>query len=257
MTDISIYPIPAFNDNYIWAIVNGGNAVVVDPGQAKPVLAFLAKRSLSLQHILITHHHHDHTGGVATLVEQTQAKVTAPQNSPFQAVDFQVTEGDEVVLSSLNMRLQVISTPGHTLDHICYFTDGILFCGDTLFSGGCGRLFEGSAEQMWQSLEKLKSLPDETQVFCAHEYTQSNLQFAAACEPENADIQDYQNGVRQQREKHLPSLPSTLALEKKVNPFLRVDQPTVVRSAINRAPPTSDWTPSKVLAVIRQWKDVF
>ena len=257
MTDISIYPIPAFNDNYIWAIVNGVNAVVVDPGQAEPVLAFLAKRSLSLQHILITHHHQDHTGGVATLVEQTQAKVTAPKDSPFQAADFQVTEGDEVVLSSLNMRLQVIATPGHTLDHICYFTDGILFCGDTLFSGGCGRLFEGSAQQMWQSLEKLKALPDETQVFCAHEYTQSNLLFAAACEPENTYIRDYQNRVRQQRENQLPSLPSTLALEKKVNPILRVNQPTVVKSAINRATLKTNCVPSMVFAVIRQWKDVF
>lgn len=218
--------IPAFNDNYIWMLHNENHAVVVDPGDAQPVLEALAAKQLHLDAILITHHHHDHVGGIEELKRHyPKVIVNGPALESIPKRDVALEESDDIELPTLQLRFKVLDIPGHTAGHIAYFgyngEEPVLFCGDALFSGGCGRLFEGTSAQMLESLNKLAALPEATLVCCAHEYTLSNLTWALEVEPDNLALQDYYQTAVALREKEQPTLPSTIALEKQINPFLR------------------------------------
>ena len=225
--DLEIQPIPAFADNYIWLLRRDRHAVVIDPGDATPVLDFLARESLDLDAILITHHHADHIGGVAALLGQTAALVYAPARGHYVFPHVAVAESDRVLLPTLMLELAVMETPGHTLDHVTYYGADCLFCGDTLFSAGCGRLFEGTPAQLHASLQRLSALPDNTAVFCTHEYTEHNLGFARMLDPDNTELAARQDEVRALRRYGRPSLPSNLALERATNPFLRCRDPAI------------------------------
>jgi hydroxyacylglutathione hydrolase len=223
---LQIIAIPAFKDNYIWLIHNNTHALVVDPGDALPVISTLNLLQLQLAGILITHHHQDHIGGVDFLIENYPAvDVYAPSHEQYSFVHRPVTESDVVRIQQLNIALSVIDLPGHTLGHVAYYSaddhQKLLFCGDTLFGAGCGRLFEGTAEQMLNSLQKLANLPIETEVYCTHEYTLHNIDFALTLEPNNQDLIQRQLHTIELRSQHQPSLPSTIALELATNPFLR------------------------------------
>jgi len=225
-TQLQIIPISAFQDNYLWLIHNGRKAVVVDPGDATPVLDKLAELNLQLEAILITHHHQDHIGGVKSLLSNfPEAQVFAPAQEQYDFPHAAVSEPDYMRCTDWLPEAKIIDLPGHTLGHIAYFmqyeNQFWLFCGDTLFGAGCGRLFEGSPQQMHHSLQKLKTLPKETQVFCAHEYTMHNINFALTLEPCNADLQQRKRDTLALLAKNQPSLPSTMALELATNPFLR------------------------------------
>ncbi|TFH90656.1 MULTISPECIES: hydroxyacylglutathione hydrolase [Vibrio] len=251
---LNIKSIPAFNDNYIWLIENSDRrCAVVDPGDAKPVLDYLAQHDLSLEAILITHHHHDHIGGIAELVRQfPNVDVVGPANEPVPTLTHAVEAGDQIEL--FDEVFFVLGLEGHTLGHIGYVGDSKLFCGDVLFSAGCGRVFEGTMEQMHTSLSKLVALPEETQVFCAHEYTASNVAFALAVEPDNEQLQQYRDEVNRLRAQNKPTLPSSIRREKWINPFLRTDQPTVMRSVANR---TSETDSLSIFTALREWKNEF
>ncbi|MDP5290757.1 hydroxyacylglutathione hydrolase [Oceanimonas sp. CHS3-5] len=248
----------AFNDNYIWLIGNGRQAAVVDPGEAAPVTAALAERDLELTAILITHHHHDHTGGVRELLAAwPDAAVYAPADERLPAPGaIALYDGDPVSLPALGLELTVLSIPGHTRGHIAYVGNGMLFCGDTLFSGGCGRLFEGTPEQMHHSLERLAALPDDTQVYCAHEYTLSNLAFCHAVEPDNPALLNYMKQAAKLRQQDVPTLPSTIGREKAINVFLRTGEPAVRAAAQQQAMEELN-EDCQVFAALRRWKDHF
>ena len=219
---VQVKPIKAFSDNYIWCLTQEGSdqAWVVDPGQAQPVINYLANNNLTLSGILITHHHYDHTDGVAQLVQlNPDLVIYGPHNSPFKGITHPLNEGQYIDIMGIDFK--ILTTPGHTLDHICYVNDELAFTGDTLFSAGCGRLFEGTAKQMWHSLEKLKALPAKCKVFCAHEYTQANLTFAKAVEPRNPDVLAHSDLVDGLRSHDQVSLPTTIEQELKINPFMR------------------------------------
>ena len=235
VAEITIDPVPAFRDNYLWLLSYAGRAAIVDPGDAAPVFAALAARSLTLEAILVTHHHADHTGG-----------------APARAL----CEGDAIEV--LGQRLQVLDVPGHTAGHIAYYAPALraLFCGDTLFAGGCGRLFEGTPAQMLASLRKLATLPGDTRIYCAHEYTLSNLRFALAVEPDNLHLQQRSERCSQLRARQVPTVPSTLAEERETNPFLRVTEAPVRRAAEQRTPGAAA-SDESVFAVLRAWKNVF
>jgi hydroxyacylglutathione hydrolase len=228
---LEIFPIPAFADNYIWLLSNGSHAVVVDPGDAAPVIALLDNLSLSLDAILITHHHADHTGGVEQLLQHWPARVYAPKHEQFSFPHTAVEENNVIHLESINLDLHIMEVPGHTLGHVAYYGANYLFCGDTLFGGGCGRLFEGTPEQMFNSLQRFAKLPGNTAVYCTHEYTEHNLRFAAMLEPGNELLNKRQADARELRLAGQPTLPSTINLELKTNPFLRCDQPTIQLAA--------------------------
>ena len=250
-----IEALPAFSDNYIWLLSDQHcNAVVVDPGDATVVIAALSERNLQLSGVLITHHHFDHTGGVQALLEHASVPVIGPEASPFEHINRIVTEGECIPV--LDRMFQVIKVPGHTLDHIAYYDakGGHLFCGDTLFSGGCGRVFEGTFEQMQSSLSKLRELPEDTRVYAAHEYTANNLKFALAVEPDNTQLAARVAEVRQLRAVNTPTLPTTLGVEKATNPFLRWDSPAVIAAANSRRQGASN---ESIFQVIREWKDSF
>ena len=249
-----IVPVSAFTDNYIWVIHDQYYAVVVDPGEAKPVLDFLEQKKLKLTAILNTHHHIDHVGGNLELLQQFQIPVYGPGSEAIPTVTHRLKEGDSVYLSEFSLRLNILDIPGHTAGHIAYYGANLLFCGDTLFSCGCGRLFEGTAQQMYISLNKLAGLPDKTGVYCGHEYTLANINFARLVEPENQAITQLQISAEKQRKSNLPTLPSTIAMEKACNPFLRCNQPEVIRNASNYAG-KSLTDPVSVFAAIREWKN--
>jgi hydroxyacylglutathione hydrolase len=255
-SDLSIEPVPAFADNYLWLFHRGGDAVVVDPGDAAPVLQRLQQRRLRLTGILVTHHHGDHVGGVIELVRASGARVWGPGGESIPARDVALSGGDRIDV--LGVGFEVIDVPGHTRGHIAYFAPQPqwLFCGDTLFAAGCGRLFEGTAEQMTESLGRLAALPAQTKVFCAHEYTLSNLRFALAVEPGNEALRRRQQACAALRERGLPTLPSTIEDERATNPFLRCDV-MEVRNAAQARSPTPLASPIDVFAVIRQWKNGF
>ncbi len=263
---LTISAIPAFSDNYIWCLSDASRskALIVDPGQAQPVLDYLAKHHLTLDTILVTHHHPDHVGGVKELQSAfPDCRVTGPADSPFQGSTNKVHPGDEVIWEDITF--QVLGVPGHTLDHIAYFTDvevdgrPVLFCGDTLFVCGCGRLFEGSPAQMRQSLQTLRALPGGTAVYCAHEYTLANLRFARNWLPEDQRLKEFEEQCQTARKAEQPTVPSVLADERRLNPFLRWDDPAVIDAARSYCasrglPADSD---DAIFAAIRHGKDNF
>jgi hydroxyacylglutathione hydrolase len=252
-------PVRAFSDNYIWMIHGERDRVrvaAVDPGQASPVISALEQHHWQLGAILITHHHPDHVGGVSELVARFAVPVYGPAGETIPERTVSVAGGAHVHLEGLDLDFEVLDIPGHTRGHVAYCGHGALFCGDTLFSAGCGRLFEGTPAQMQHSLKALRELPPETRVYCGHEYTINNLRFALAVEPENDATREYLETAKDLRSKGRPTLPSNMALEIAVNPFLRWDEPTVQKSAERKAGRSLD-NPVEVFATIRQWKDGF
>ncbi|MGZ5001237.1 MAG: hydroxyacylglutathione hydrolase [Methylomonas sp.] len=254
---LEIIQIPVLSDNYIYLLHEpvSGKTAAIDPADAEPVLSAVRERGWQLSHVLNTHHHVDHVGGNLQLKQQTGCKIVGAKadRQRIPGIDIEVGEGDRINLG--DQTLEVIATPGHTVGHIVYYCadSEALFCGDTLFSMGCGRLFEGSAEQMWHSLQRLKALPASTRIYCAHEYTQANGRFAKTLEAGNPDLQKRIVEVGQFRSQNLSTLPSTIALELATNPFLREDSP-VIRKAIGSH---EDQSPIEVFAQIRRLKDHF
>lgn len=228
---LHIIPIPAFKDNYIWLLHNTRSAVVIDPGDATPVLAELKKLGVQLSAILITHHHADHIDGVAEILAQHAAPVYAPKYEQYSFAHTPLADGDQFHLNDIDLSFHVLWLPGHTSGHIAYVNNLNLFCGDVLFSAGCGRLFEGSPKQMLDSLNRLKQLNPNTQVFCTHEYTSKNIDFALTLEPNNQDLRKRKASVVNLRKNNEASLPTTLGLELKINPFLRCDQKTIIENS--------------------------
>lgn len=259
---LEVLPVPAFTDNYLWLLVRGDAAVVVDPGDAAPVEAALSARGLRLDAILVTHHHPDHIGGLAALLSRHAVPVYGPrrERDTIKRLTVELGEGDHVEV--LGRRFEVMEVPGHTLGHIAYYSAAedlegpVLLCGDTLFSGGCGRLFEGTAAQLHGSLSRLAALPPATQVYCTHEYTMSNLAFAQAVEPANAALQEHIARVRDMRSRDEPSLPSSIEQELRINPFLRTAHPSVKEAAKAKAghEPADE---TEAFAILRAWKDGF
>ena len=257
---LSVIPIPAFSDNYIWMLQadNDTGVFVVDPGDAEPVLETLENNNLTLAGILITHHHQDHVGGIEKLLSRFEVPVIGPQNTAIKGITRSVKDGDQVQI--LGLTFQVMEIPGHTLDHIAFFSDQpqnpLLFCGDTLFVAGCGRIFEGTAKQMHTSLTKLAALPSNTEVYCAHEYTLSNLLFAQAVEPENRSLASHILTCKELRLNNRPTVPSLIGRELQINPFLRSDQESVKAAAQSYSGQPLD-SPAEVFRATRDWKDHF
>ncbi len=252
---MSVFEVPVRSDNYVWIMANGSGAcAVVDPGEAEPVVAALQERGLTPEAILITHHHGDHVAGVAGVLAQWDVPVYGPAAEQIPHRTHALAEGDTVTLPGLGVELAVFETPGHTAGHISYYGDGALFCGDTLFAGGCGRLFEGTPEDMIQSLGKLAELPPETRVYAGHEYTESNLRFAVMVEPGNEALGERLEAVRSLRAAGTCSMPSTLEDELRTNPFLRSGVEEVRASAEKRAGQRLT-SPVEVFATVRHWKD--
>ena len=256
-TDIfEVVPLRAFKDNYIWVLRNGRHAVAVDPGDAQPVLEYLQRERLELCAILATHHHQDHVGGIAHLRAHAAVPVYGPRGETIAALTHPVGEGDMVDVPLLGLRFSVLEIPGHTRGHIAYYGANSLFCGDTLFACGCGRLFEGTAEQMVDSLSKLAALPEKTLVYSGHEYTLANINFAKTVEPDNEELLARAGDEAQKRRQDQPTLPSTIGREKQTNPFLRCTQAAVIAAA-NTYLGTQVADPVQVFAAIRQWKNQF
>ena len=249
-----VVPVSAFRDNYVWTLRRGKHAAVVDPGEAAPVLDYLGREGLVLAAILATHHHADHVGGIAELRKKYQVPVYGPKGEPIATLTHPVSEGDRVSVPELGVSFSVLDIPGHTRAHIAYYGAGALFCGDTLFACGCGRLFEGSAQQMYASLQKLAALPDDTKVYCGHEYTLANIGFAKNVEPRNAALASREGRDREKRAAGRPTVPSTLREEKATNPFLRCREPAVVES-VNKYLGARVADPVQVFAAIREWKN--
>jgi hydroxyacylglutathione hydrolase len=263
---LHVLPVPAFNDNYLWLIHDGRNAAVVDPGDAGPILAALQAQALTLTAILLTHHHHDHIGGVPALLQRYDVPVFGPRHDGIAAVTRPLGEGDRITLPDLGLALTVFDVPGHTNGHIAYYSDReegdakkrrLLFCGDTLFAGGCGRLFEGTAAQMAASLDKLAALPPDTEVFCAHEYTLSNLRFALAVEPGNDVLQARMATESAKRQHGLPTVPSTIAVERATNPFLRYREAAIAQRLAADGKVAPGAVPLAVFAALREYKNHF
>jgi hydroxyacylglutathione hydrolase len=258
---LRVLAIPAFENNYLWLVHDGANAAVVDPGAAAPVLAALAEHHLTLTAILLTHHHADHIGGVPELLAVTPVPVYGPRRDGIAAVTVPLGEGERITVPGLGLALRVLDVPGHTLGHIAYVseTPGApwLFCGDTLFAGGCGRLFEGTPTQLRDALARLAALPGNTEVYCAHEYTLANLRFARAVEPGNPAIASRIAAESAKRERGLPTIPSTIALEKATNPFLRYREAEIAEQlvAAGRLAPRAE--PLAVFAALREWKNSY
>lgn len=251
---MKVTPIPAFRDNYIWVLHDEHVAVLVDPGEAAPILAWLQQRQVRPLAILATHHHRDHVGGIEELLRYYPMPVYGPAQEAIPGKSHPLAGGEHLVFQELSLELEVLATPGHTLGHIGFHGEGALFCGDALFSCGCGRVFEGTPEQMHASLSRLGSLPPETRIYCAHEYTLPNIAFAQEVEPDNRALQQRRRQSRELRRAGLPTLPVSLAEEREYNPFLRSDHPDVITAASRYAgrplPPGA-----AVFATIRAWKD--
>ena len=254
---LKVTPVRAFADNYIWLIMDeaGRYAAIVDPGDAGPVIRSLRKSNVFPIGILITHHHGDHVGGIRDLLnEYSDLPVYGPANESIPAMTHPLKEGDEVFLNGLDTGFRVMDVPGHTFGHIAYYGSDALFCGDTLFAAGCGRVFSGTFEQLHASLARIARLPGNTLVYCAHEYTVANLGFARWVEPDNLNIQRRDKEALALQEKGIPTVPSRLNLECKTNPFLRFDEPEVVKIAEKKAGRRLK-NPAEVFTVLRRWKD--
>lgn len=252
--DLNITAIPAFEDNYIWLLTNGGKTcAVVDPGDEDPVLEVLEEQGLDLRYILLTHHHPDHTGGVPSLLERYKATVFGPADDRVSSVHQVCREGDVIQLPDLNAEFRVLEVPAHTRSHIAFYGENILFSGDTLFSLGCGRFFEGTATDMQASLDKLAALPADTKNYCAHEYTQSNCAFALKVEPDNPALQARALEIDELRAEGKITLPTTLADELATNPFLRTRENSIVEAARKLDPHATAGI--STMAIIRAWKD--
>jgi hydroxyacylglutathione hydrolase len=255
---MKLIPLPAFADNYIWMLHDESRALVVDPGDPQPVFEALQRLGVKLDAILVTHHHLDHTGGVKALRDATGAAVFGPARESIPEPLTRLKDGDTLV--ALGLTFKVMDVPGHTAGHIAFFCEDLdgsplLFCGDTLFSGGCGRLFEGTPAQMLASLDKLAALPEVTRVCCTHEYTLSNLKFALAVDPQNEVLQRYMESAQVLRDNGQPTLPSSLSLERQINPFLRSRQPALIRAAQSFDAEAHDEV--STFAALRQWKNQF
>ena len=253
---INIEPIKAFSDNYIWLVTTNEGSIVIDPGESQNLLKILKENNFNLKAILITHHHFDHTNGINEILSEKSIDVYGPNNN-IDSINIRVTNKSKINL--LGIEFEIIEIPGHTLDHIAYYSENndhpILFCGDTLFAGGCGRVFEGTFEQMHDSLSILKELPINTKIYCGHEYTESNLKFAKSVEPLNQKIISRYNEVIELRKQGIPSLPTTLELELETNPFLRVGLKEVQQEISKKFnTPKND---KDIFTAIRQWKDNF
>ena len=256
MANYDVVPLRAFSDNYIWTIRDASHAAVVDPGDAAPVLEYLAREKLTLVAILNTHHHADHVGGNAALLAHSRVPVYGPHDERIPEVTDQMADGERCVLPHFNIEMETLEIPGHTRSHIAFYGGVMLFSGDTLFAAGCGRLFEGTPRQMHDSLTRLAQLPDATRVYCGHEYTLANLKFALAAEPGNCRLPELAQQAQALRAQDRPTLPSTIAQEKASNPFLRVAEPAIMQSASTRAAKQLT-DPVSVLAELRDWKNNF
>ncbi|HET7201334.1 MAG TPA: hydroxyacylglutathione hydrolase [Burkholderiales bacterium] len=254
--EFQVVPLRAFKDNYVWTLRNERFAAVVDPGEARPVLDYLAAEKLELVAILATHHHQDHVGGVAQLLERYPIPVYGPRGEPITTLTHPVGGGDQFALEQLGVSFEVLGIPGHTRAHVAYYGANMLFCGDTLFACGCGKAFEGTPQQLYGSLEKLMALPDDTLVYCGHEYTLANIGFAKTVEPDNAALLEREASDARLRREDRPTLPSTIGREKATNPFVRVTRPAVIASA-NKYLGKRVGDPAAVFAALRQWKNEF
>ncbi|MDL2358215.1 MAG: hydroxyacylglutathione hydrolase [Pseudomonadota bacterium] len=258
---LRVLAVPAFKDNYLWLVHDGVNAAVIDPGDSAPILAALAAHQLTLTAILLTHHHADHIGGVPGLLSHAHVPVFGPRNDAIAAVTTPLGEGDLVAVPGLALTLRVLDVPGHTSGHIAYVreTPGAhwLFCGDTLFAGGCGRIFEGTPQQMAASLAKLAALPEDTNVYCAHEYTLANLRFASAVEPGNGQLRERIERDGAKRAAGLATVPSTIGVETATNPFLRYRQPEIVASLVAAGRLDAGAAPLAAFIALREWKNTY
>ncbi len=253
---LSIKPIKALSDNYIWLVTTNEGSIVIDPGESKQIIDLIKSNEIDLVGILITHHHYDHTNGIEEILKYKKVEVYGPKNN-VNSITKRVKQND--VFNLIGLKFEVIETPGHTLDHIAFYClkDGrsILFCGDTLFSGGCGRVFEGTYSQMYESLKKLSKLPEDTQIFCGHEYTSSNLQFACAVEPNNQFIKEYNQEITEKTKNGVPSLPSCLKIEHMINPFIRCNEENLIDNINKKFGELS--SEIEIFSTLRKWKDDF
>ena len=256
MSTFDVVALRAFSDNYIWTIRDGGRAAVVDPGDARPVLDYLRREKLELVAILNTHHHADHVGGNAELLSHFKVPVYGPHDARIPEVSQRLADGERMTLPHFGVEFEVMEIPGHTRTHIAFYGAGMLFCGDTLFAAGCGRLFEGTPQQMHDSLSRLMRVPDSTRVYCGHEYTLSNIRFAKAADPGNAALDALETRAQKLRDQDLPTLPSDIGQERATNPFVRCAEPAVIASASQYVgKPLAG--PVSVLAALREWKNNF
>jgi hydroxyacylglutathione hydrolase len=252
--NIEVAPVRAFKDNYIWTLRDARTAAVVDPGDAAPVIEYLEREGLDLAAILLTHHHADHVGGVPDLLARYRVPVYGPAREPIATLTQGVAGGDRVAIDALGLTFEVLDIPGHTRAHVAYYGANMVFCGDTLFACGCGRVFEGTPEQMYASLARLAALPDDTLVYCGHEYTLANIGFAKSVEPANAALAAREADDRRLRDAGRPTLPTTIGREKQTNPFLRCVEPAVIASADTYLGGRAS-SPTQVFAALREWKN--